>query len=87
MSTNKEGQEQNFVKDDPLGIFDDGKLDMEDVKTILHSRTVWVNIIAFIAFFAQSKFGYVIDESIQAQMLTVINIGLRYITSTPVKLK
>jgi len=69
---------------DTLGILDDGKIDMQDAKRIIRSKTVWVNLLAFVAFFLQSKYGYVMDEGMQAQILTVINIGLRYITSSPI---
>ena len=69
---------------DSLGILDDGKIDIQDAKRLIASKTVWVNVLAFVAFFAQSKFGYVIDEGTQAQILTVINIALRYVTKGPV---
>lgn len=80
----KEKAPSNMVSQDELGIFADGKLDAQDAKRILQSKTVWVNLIAFIAFFLQSKWGYVIDEAIQAQILTIVNIGLRYVTKTPI---
>ncbi len=69
---------------DTMGILDDGKIDMQDAKRIIQSKTVWVNLLAFVAFFLQSKYGYVMDEGMQAQILTIINIGLRYVTSTPI---
>lgn len=80
-------KEGNIVKDDPFGIFEDGKIDAKDVKNFLKSRTIWVNIIAIIAFFVQKKFGFVIDETLQMQILGVINIGLRFITKEPVAWK
>lgn len=73
------------VQQDDMGILADGKIDVADVKHILRSKTIWVNLLAFVAFFIQSKWGYVMDEALQAQVLTVINIGLRYVTSEPVK--
>lgn len=69
---------------DTMGILDDGKIDMQDAKRIIQSKTIWVNLLAFVAFFLQSKYGYVMDEGMQAQILTIINIGLRYVTSTPI---
>jgi hypothetical protein len=73
------------AQQDDMGILADGKIDAQDVKHILRSKTVWINLLAFVAFFIQSKWGYVMDEALQAQVLTVINIGLRYVTSEPVK--
>jgi hypothetical protein len=72
------------MKKDTLGILDDGKIDKADVTHILQSKTMWVNILAFAGFFLQSKYGFVIDEALQAQLLTMINIALRFITSTPI---
>lgn len=54
-------------------------------KHALESKTVWVNIIAFVAFLLQRKYGFIVDESVQAQILGVINIGLRTITKDPVR--
>lgn len=73
------------AQQDDMGILADGKIDAQDAKRLIKSKTVWVNLLAFAAFFIQSKFGYVMDEAVQAQVLTVINIGLRYITSEPVR--
>lgn len=53
-------------------------------KSMYTSKTFWVNIIAIVALFAQSKFGYIIDENTQMQILAVVNIGLRSITKEPV---
>jgi hypothetical protein len=54
-------------------------------KHALESKTVWVNIIAFVAFLVQRKYGFVVEESVQAQILGLINIGLRTITKDPVR--
>lgn len=75
---------KQIIEEDNLNVFADGKLDMQDVKHVFESRTIWCNILAFVVFFAQSKFGFVIDETTQAQILALINIGLRYITKDPV---
>jgi hypothetical protein len=84
--TSKDDKSQNNVKlQDDMGILADGKIDAADVKHILSSKTVWVNVLAFVAFFLQSKWGYVMDEATQAQVLTVVNIGLRYVTHEPVR--
>lgn len=87
MNTQKPSEQQPVTKPnqlDTLGILDDGKIDMQDAKRVLASKTIWVNLLAFVAFFLQSKYGYVMDEGMQAQILTIINIGLRYVTSTPI---
>lgn len=55
------------------------------VKNIFLSKTIWVNLLALIAFFAQRHYGFVIDESLQVEILGAINILLRIITNEPVK--
>ncbi len=70
----KTNQEELLVPDQPI-----------DVKHILESKTLWVNAIAIVAFFVQRKFGFVIDESIQAQLLGAINVLLRTVTKDPVR--
>jgi hypothetical protein len=45
------------------------------------SKTLWINIIAFIAFFIQVQFGKdLIPPEVQASLLAVINLILRMIT-------
>jgi hypothetical protein len=58
-----------------------------DLKHIFMSKTVWVNILAIAAFTIQSKFGYVMDETTQVQILGVINLVLRSVTHEPVRWK
>lgn len=58
----------------------DGDVDVQDMKCIYRSKTFWVNIIAFVAFGLQQKYGYVVDEGMQVQALAVINIILRSVT-------
>jgi hypothetical protein len=81
--TNLQVEEMTISED----VLADGKIDKEDVKHILASRTLWVNLLAFVGFFLQSKYGYVIDEALQAELLTLINVGLRCITSKPITWK
>jgi type IV secretory pathway ATPase VirB11/archaellum biosynthesis ATPase len=50
------------------------------VKRIIKSKTIWVNAIAFLAFWIQRQYGFVISEDLQMQALTLINIALRFIT-------
>ena len=55
------------------------------VKRILYSKTIWVNLLAFIAFWVQKEYGFVIPEELQIQALTLINIALRFVTKEPIK--
>ena len=48
------------------------------------SKTLWTNIVAFIALITQQHYGYVIDPQIQAEALIGINMILRIITKSPV---
>lgn len=50
------------------------------VKRILKSKTIWVNLLAFVAFWIQKEYGFVISEDLQMQVLTLINIALRFVT-------
>lgn len=50
------------------------------VKRIIYSKTIWVNLLAFIAFWVQKQYGFVISEELQMQALTLINIALRFVT-------
>lgn len=72
--TDKPQQEELLVPEEPV-----------DIKHILESKTLWVNAIAIVAFFIQRKFGFVIDESIQAQLLGAVNVLLRTVTKEPVR--
>nr|QMP83025.1 MAG: hypothetical protein [Caudoviricetes sp.] len=50
------------------------------VKRIILSKTIWVNLLAFIAFWVQKEYGFLINEDLQMQALTLINICLRFLT-------
>lgn len=54
-------------------------------KKIYTSKTFWVNTVAFIAFLIQQRYGYAIDEGMQVQIVSVINIILRSISSDGVR--
>lgn len=58
-----------------------------EAKHILTSKTFWINIIIFLSFFMQQKWGFVLDESSQLQLLALVNIILRAITDSPVRWK
>jgi len=57
----------------------------QNFKSILESKTIWVNVLAIIVFIIQQRFGFVIDEAIQVEILGVINVLLRTITKDPVR--
>lgn len=59
-------------------------LDSREVRSIFSSKTFWTNVLAIIAFAVQQKWGFVIDPSIQAQIVLGINIWLRKVTTNPV---
>lgn len=49
------------------------------------SRTLWVNLIAIVAMAAQGISGHVlISMELQATILGVVNMVLRFVTKTPV---
>jgi len=50
------------------------------MKKWYHSKTIWVNAIAFIAIFAQAYAGFIISPEEQMGVLAVINLVLRIIT-------
>jgi len=50
------------------------------MKTILKSKTFWLNILAIGALIAQAQYGFVIDAESQVAILAVINLVLRAIT-------
>lgn len=57
---------------------------LNSVKSIFASKTIWVNLLSIIALVLQKKYGFVIDEAIQIEILGFINIALRMITKEPV---
>lgn len=54
-------------------------------KKIYTSKTFWVNTVAFVSFLIQQRYGYVIDEALQVQIISVINIILRSVSSDGVR--
>jgi hypothetical protein len=55
-----------------------------DGKSLIESRTMWVNLIAIAAMLAQGRFGFVIEPDYQAGILSVINLILRLVTKKPI---
>ncbi|ADO44957.1 hypothetical protein Hydth_0558 [Hydrogenobacter thermophilus TK-6] len=48
------------------------------------SKTIWVNLIAFIALLLSEKLGISLTKEEQGALLVVINIALRIITKEPI---
>ncbi len=53
-------------------------------KTWYTSKTIWINLLAAIALLVQHFTHYVIDVSVQAAALVVINFILRIVTKEEV---
>lgn len=51
-------------------------------KPFYTSKTLWTNVIAALALFVQQQYGYVVDPSLQAYALMVVNLVLRTVTKT-----
>lgn len=69
----------NFVvKGDKFFYYDQQKSTM--AKSPLKSKTLWVNIIAFIAMLVQTQTGFVIGPEEQISILAVLNVILRFLT-------
>ena len=51
------------------------------MKEYLKSRTIWINIIAVIAIVSAGEFGIILNGTIQAAILAMINIVMRKITN------
>jgi uncharacterized membrane protein len=51
-------------------------------KEFYKSKTLWVNLIAFVALVAQIIFGFAIDAETQVGLLAVINLILRLVTKS-----
>lgn len=55
-----------------------------DAKSVLFSKTLWVNLLAIAAGFAAPKLGIVISAEDQVAALGIINLILRLVTKQPV---
>ena len=56
----------------------------DGAKSIFMSKTFWINIIAFVSVYLENTYGFGIDQGIQLQILTAINIALRFVTKDKV---
>lgn len=54
------------------------------IKAWWRSRTFWVNILALIAFIINHFVGYQLPAEIITMILAVLNIILRFDTTTPI---
>jgi len=53
-------------------------------KRYWESKTLWVNVIAFVAMLVQSQTGYAVSPEVEVGILGVVNIILRIVTKEPV---
>jgi len=53
------------------------------------SKTIWVNLITFVAIILNSLWGIQLDAELQATLATtilaIVNIILRFVTAQPIK--
>jgi hypothetical protein len=62
----------------------DGKIEIKEAaQYVLHSKTVWINVVSLLAFHVQNKYGFVIDPATQMEILSGINVMLRMFTNKP----
>lgn len=51
------------------------------------SRTLWLNLLGIVAVLLQNKYGYVLSQQSQMEILAVLNMMLRLDTSTSLTLR
>lgn len=56
------------------------------MKAIWRSKTFWVNVLAGAAAVANGPLGLVVAPETLAIVVAAINVGLRFVTDTPVSL-
>ena len=52
----------------------------KQIKHVLHSKTIWINVIALVAIVTQKHLGFELSPDLQMELLTVVNIILRLVT-------
>lgn len=57
---------------------------MDQAKPFWQSKTLWANLAAAVALFAQSQYGFVISPEVQGYAVMAVNAILRMITKTAV---
>lgn len=45
------------------------------------SKTIWINIVALAGLILQTQTGFILTPEIQAMALTLVNLGVRAVTS------
>lgn len=50
------------------------------MKSYLTSKTLWANVVALVAIISAGQFEFILDPTMQASILVVMNIILRAIT-------
>lgn len=58
---------------------------MDEAKTIVQSKTLWFNAIALVVMVVQSVTGFEVQAEEQAGVVAIVNMILRFITRSPVK--
>lgn len=59
---------------------------MPDAKSILESKTFWINILTVAVAILNGTYGEIVPPEIALPVLAVINILLRIVTRQPVKI-
>ena len=54
--------------------------DTNSLKKFWQSKTFWVNILSAVGLIVQTQTGFIVDPTVQAIGLTIVNTGLRLIT-------
>lgn len=81
--TKSEEQESNTNLDSmdiysSIDMNNNGTIEAEEaVQYVLHSKTIWVNLIAMVSFWIQNKYGFIVDASTQLELLSMVNVALR----------
>lgn len=57
------------------------------IKHVLKSKTIWVNVIALLAIIIQKNSGFELSPDLQMELLTIVNIILRLVTSEKITWK
>ncbi len=58
-----------------------------DAKSILFSKTLWVNLLALVSAAVNKEYGFtVIDGEAVLALLALVNIVLRLVTKQPVRI-
>ncbi len=81
--------EQEVKEDEVVEVEDTQQKEsiMEEAKHLFESKTIWVNVVALLAFWVQKKYGFVLDADLQISLLTGINVWLRSVTKDAVRWK